>query len=61
MKSENNLFKKLHNYLLYSSYYVTNVNKMVFNEYQIRKLIDNDIDAVMSRINYVEDREERSM
>ena len=48
-------------YFLNNSVHVENFNKMWLSKYDVTQVLDNDIEALFSRIVYVQDREPSSM
>jgi hypothetical protein len=58
-KSKSPCFIPLKNYFIQSSIFRNDIIKLFFEEYQIDNVFNNDIDAVLSRIDFVEAREIR--
>ena len=52
-----NFIKKLWNYLSASSEFFNEVNEIAIKKYGIKDLLENDIDAVQSRIQFVQNHE----
>ena len=48
-------------YFLNSSNYISNFNKLWFNKYGVTNVLENDLCALISRIWFVQSREESSM
>ena len=46
-------------YFIYNSYFLKNVNHLLINEYGVTSGIDNDIDAIKSRVTFVNYHEDR--
>ena len=49
--------KKIWNFLYLSSEFVRDVNDIAYDKYNIHNLLENDIDAINSRILYVQNHE----
>ena len=47
-------------YFLFYSHFINNVNNEIARLYNISNILDNDKDAILSRINFVQAREKRS-
>ena len=48
-------------YFLNNSRYIYDFNKLWFDKYDITDVLNNDFSALISRIRYVQNREESSM
>ena len=59
VKLPKDLFIKI--YFLNSSNYISDFNKLWFNKYGVTNFLENDVCALISRIWFVQSREESSM
>jgi hypothetical protein len=58
--SENNILRRLRNYFLYNSSLMKDVLQILDSRYDICRLIDNDMEAVRARIEFVQRNEVRT-
>ena len=59
-KSTCTVINHLRYYFLFDSEIKSNIDNLFRSHYEIQDLLDNDIDAILSRIDYIERNEPRS-
>jgi hypothetical protein len=58
--SNNKMMIKLRNYIINNSCVVNEMKEVMYDKYGVENFINNDLDALISRINFVQRNEERS-
>jgi hypothetical protein len=58
--SKNPLLMKLKSYFSKCSFLINELTEIAFNEYNIEYFIENDLEAIKSRISFVQKNEPRS-